>query len=78
VQPQFGPVDPAARIAAEEARIEFAGYFRELIALRRAHPAPDLLSELIRAEDEGERLTEEELIATCVLLLVAGMRRRSA
>jgi len=72
LQPQFGPVDPAAGIAAEQARVEFAGYFRELIALRRARPAPDLLSELIRAEDEGERLTEEELIATCVLLLVAG------
>jgi cytochrome P450 len=72
LQPQFGPVDQAAGIAAEQARVEFAGYFRELIALRRARPEIDLLSELIRAEDEGERLTEEELIATCVLLLVAG------
>jgi cytochrome P450 len=72
LQPQFGAVDPAAGIAAQEARIEFGGYFRELIALRRARPADDLLSELIRAEDEGERLTEEELIGTCVLLLVAG------
>ena len=51
---------------------EFAAYFRELIAIRRARPAQDLLSEMIAAEDDGEKLTEDELIATCVLLLVAG------
>jgi cytochrome P450 len=71
LQPQFGAAD-ASSAAAEQARLEFAGYFRELIAARRAHPADDLLSELIRAEDDGQHLSEEELIATCVLLLVAG------
>jgi cytochrome P450 len=59
-------------IVTRSARDEFAAYFRELIAARRAAPAGDLLSELIRAEDEGQRLTEDELIATCILLLVAG------
>jgi cytochrome P450 len=72
LQPQFGAADPAQAAAAQQASKEFADYFRELIAARRARPARDLLSELIRAEDEGERLTEDELIATCVLLLVAG------
>jgi cytochrome P450 len=75
LQPEFGqdPARAAARAqAAQVAREEFAAYFRELIAIRRAHPAPDLLSDLIRAEDDGETLTEDELIATCVLLLVAG------
>jgi cytochrome P450 len=72
LQPQFVSVDAAAAAAAQQARQEFAGYFRELIAIRRARPADDLLSELIRAEDDGHRLTEAELIATCVLLLVAG------
>ena len=72
LQPQFGAADPAQAAAAQQASQEFAEYFRELIARRRARPASDLLTELIRAEDEGERLTEEELIATCVLLLVAG------
>ncbi len=57
---------------AQQARLEFADYFRELIAARRARPADDLLTELIRAEDDGQRLSEAELIATCVLLLVAG------
>jgi cytochrome P450 len=75
LQPDFG-VDPeAARAraaAADAASVEFGEYFRALIAARRARPAQDLLSELIRAEDGGEVLTEDELIATCVLLLVAG------
>jgi cytochrome P450 len=73
LQPQFGTADPAAAAAAaQQARLEFAAYFGELIAARRARPAGDLLSELIRAEDDGQHLSEEELIATCVLLLVAG------
>ncbi len=72
LQPQFGAPDAAPAVAAQQARLEFADYFRELIALRRARPAADLLSELIRAEDDGQYLSEQELIATCVLLLVAG------
>jgi cytochrome P450 len=72
VQPSFGALDPAERAAAEQAALEFGEYFTELIAARRASPADDLLTKLIRAEDAGDRLTVEELIATCVLLLVAG------
>jgi cytochrome P450 len=72
LQPQFLAADASSSAAADQARLEFAAYFRELIAARRARPAGDLLSELIRAEDDGQRLSEEELIATCVLLLVAG------
>jgi cytochrome P450 len=58
--------------AADLASEEFAAYFRELIAQRRARPQSDLLSAMIAAEDAGDQLTEDELIATCVLLLVAG------
>jgi cytochrome P450 len=75
LQPGFGvPVEEAqARAeAADIASEEFAVYFRELIGLRRAQPQPDLLSGMIAAEVQGEKLTEDELIATCVLLLVAG------
>jgi cytochrome P450 len=71
LQPRFLGNDPG-QDAAAQASLEFAEYFRELIAVRRARPADDLLSELIRAEDDGQRLSEPELIATCVLLLVAG------
>jgi cytochrome P450 len=75
LQPGFGLSPDEARSraeAADTASDEFAAYFRELIAIRRARPADDLLSDLIRAEDDGEKLTEDELIATCILLLVAG------
>jgi cytochrome P450 len=72
VQPSFGTADPAEVAEADLAAAEFREYFTELIAARRARPGEDLLTELIRAEDEGERLTIDELIATCVLLLVAG------
>src|SRR6201995_1352480 len=61
--------DLAATVAGRE---EFSACFRELIAVRRASPGDDLLTELIRAEDEGSRLTEAELVATAILLLVAG------
>ncbi len=72
VQPSFGAVDRAELAQTERAAGEFSEYFTDLIARRRADPADDLLTKLIRAEDEGQRLTVEELIATCVLLLVAG------
>lgn len=55
-----------------EAGLALAVYFDELVAQRRAEPRPDLVTELIAAEDQGERLTEEELRATLILLLVAG------
>jgi cytochrome P450 len=54
------------------ARKALAEYFRELIAKRRASPRGDLLSALIAAEEAGDSLTEDELLATCILLLIAG------
>jgi len=46
----------------------FAGLLRE----RRAHPTEDLMSALLAAELEGERLSEEELLGFCMLLILAG------
>jgi pimeloyl-[acyl-carrier protein] synthase len=51
---------------------EFGEYFLELIATRRRQPADDLLSALIAVEDQGDSLSEDELLATLILLLVAG------
>ena len=56
----------------DQARAEFAVYFRELAAQRRTDPRDDLLSALVGVSDGGDVLSEEELLATCVLLLVAG------
>jgi cytochrome P450 len=48
------------------------GYLRELLGQRRAHPGDDLMSGLIAVEESGDQLTEDEIVATCNLLLVAG------
>jgi len=50
----------------------FREYFEDLIAKRRADPKDDLISALIAVEDEGSRLSHEELISTCILILIAG------
>jgi cytochrome P450 len=54
------------------ARHAIGDYMRGLIAERRAAPRGDLLSALIAAEEAGDKLNEDELIATCILLLIAG------
>ncbi|MFB9904376.1 cytochrome P450 [Allokutzneria oryzae] len=56
----------------KQARTSVWTYFVELIARRRAEPADDLLSHLIAARDEGDRLSENELISFGITLLVAG------
>ena len=57
---------------AAAATREMAALFRELISARRSAPQRDLLSELVALEDDGDRLSEDELVATCILLLFAG------
>jgi cytochrome P450 PksS len=47
-------------------------YIRRLLAAKRAEPCDDLLSDLARVEEAGERLSEDELLAMSVLLLIAG------
>ncbi|MEU6365329.1 cytochrome P450 [Streptomyces sp. NPDC046931] len=68
---ELNPSPETARKAVR-ASVEFSAYLRELIARRRKEPGEDLISGLIAAHDEGDRLTEQEMISTCVLLLNAG------
>ena len=68
VLPAGSDVIPRGR----DARLALADYFRGLIATRRKAPKADLLSGLIAAEEEGHKLSEGELISTCMLLLIAG------
>ncbi|MGI5138300.1 MULTISPECIES: cytochrome P450 [unclassified Streptomyces] len=68
---ELGPSEETARKAVR-ASVEFSDYLRELIATRRKEPGEDLISGLIAAYDEGDRLSEQEMISTCVLLLNAG------
>lgn len=57
---------------ARAAAMSLAGYFVELIAERRTRLTDDLLSTLIRAEEDGDRLSPEELISQSIGLLIAG------
>lgn len=57
---------------AAAATREMAEIFRELVLARRAAPQRDLLTELVALDEGGERLSEDELVATCMLLLFAG------
>jgi cytochrome P450 len=68
---EVNPSD-AHKAEARKAATEFAEYVRGLMELRQSHPGTDLISTLAAAEKDGERLSVEELIATCVLLLNAG------
>lgn len=63
-------VDVARR--AQHSLISLTEYFRKLLPERRQNKGDDLVGLLIRVEEEGEVLTEEELLAQCTLLLVAG------
>ena len=62
----------AVEDAAERAAGEFVAYLRQLAAERRRSPVEDLLSHLVAVRDAEDRLTEDELVTTCILLLNAG------
>ncbi|MBI3785766.1 MAG: cytochrome P450, partial [Deltaproteobacteria bacterium] len=64
------PPDALARAGA--AALELANYFTTLIAERRQHLGDDILSDLIRAEEAGDRLSEGELLSQSIGLLIAG------
>lgn len=68
---ELHPTERDAEVAVS-ASMEFSEYLRALSRERRVAPTGDLISELTLVVDEGEHLTEEELIGTCVLLLNAG------
>lgn len=68
-----GPFTPPEDLErARRSSIELAEYFRGVIAERRKEPREDLLSGLIAAEEQGQILSEDEMLASAMLLLVAG------
>ncbi len=64
------PVEVLQR--SQDSILGIRGYLGALLKEKKAHPGEDLLSELAAAESEGERLSETELVNTCITLLVAG------
>jgi cytochrome P450 len=69
-------LEPQTRRVAEadsrSSELALTAYLLDLVAKRRADPDDSLLSALIAAEEEGDRLTSAELVSTALLLLVAG------
>jgi cytochrome P450 len=59
-------------LRSQNALIEMRAYLREQIALRRSQPGEDVLSLMVRAESEGDKLTEEEILGTSVTILNGG------
>lgn len=57
---------------AEKLMIEFTDYLRRIFEQRRAEPRNDLITGLIQAEEAGDTLSEDELFAMVILLIVAG------
>ena len=69
LEPVADPDLIAAIVAADE---ELTGIAAEMIAWKRANPAGDLLTALIHAEDDGDMLDDDELVAQTLLLYIAG------
>ncbi|WP_347280118.1 cytochrome P450 [Frankia sp. CcI49] len=64
---------PAAVLADRNTAIpEFLGYFLNLVRRERLDPGPSILGALVQVEEKGEKLTDSELLGTCILLVVAG------
>ena len=68
----FQPVPPDRLKTGERSAAQFMDYVRDLIERRRAAPGEDLLSALIAAEEHGDRLSIDELVANVVFLFSAG------
>lgn len=64
--------DPEVIKAIVAAETELAAMTDEIIAWKRANPADDLLTALIQAEEDGDKLSDDELVAQVLLLYVAG------
>jgi cytochrome P450 len=64
--------DLAIETQAVKSVVEFSNYMRALIAERRKNTRDDLLSELSQATQDGQKLSEDELVTTAILLLNAG------
>ncbi len=67
---EIGLIDPPARAASRE---KIMNFFTEQVADRRQNPKDDLISDLLKAEVDGEPVSDEHIIGTCNLMLVAGI-----
>ncbi|MBN8978510.1 MAG: cytochrome P450 [Rhizobiales bacterium] len=66
------PLTPKEIEAGNAANMMAAMYFHQLFELRRKQPGDDLITQLLQAEEDGQKLTNEELTANIILLFGAG------
>lgn len=72
VQSQSLALKPGQEAAGQAAEQEFITYIKTLLASKRVHPGDDLTSALVQAEEQGDTLSEDELLAMVFLLITAG------
>jgi cytochrome P450 len=65
-------LNPASIRKSGEANVEMRDYLAQLTATKRRHPGQDLISQLLAAEADGDKLSIDELYSNCILLLAAG------
>lgn len=69
----FSPIRTPELLAGLKANAdELSAYFERAIAARRASPSGDLISAMVAVDDDGDRLTTQEIVTMCNLLLLAG------
>ena len=59
-------------LRANQATLEMLDYLRDLTEYKRAHPSDDVMSMMVASEEDGDKLTNDELLCQGILLLVAG------
>lgn len=69
---EFLPMSPEVLATANDAVGELVEYFSDLAMRRRADPTDDLFSAMVHASEDGDTLSDQELIANAILLYVAG------
>jgi cytochrome P450 len=68
----FQPFDMDQLRQSQRSITEMSEYMRPIVAARRAEPRDDLISQLLAAQERGQILDDDEILANCVLLLFAG------
>ncbi|MCY3832360.1 MAG: cytochrome P450 [Chloroflexi bacterium] len=63
---------PEILLKSQDSLLAMQGYFRDIYAKRRLQPEDDLITALVLAELEGDKLTEEEMVSSCVTILIGG------
>ncbi|RDU95140.1 cytochrome P450 [Trinickia dinghuensis] len=66
------PMNAEALAETSAAHDDLVGYFTKVIETRRASPGSDLISVLLRVEEDGETLTDDEIVSNVILLFIAG------